>query len=335
MKLQKSISQLLLKLLGCESSKKMIANIVSTLLSPLPIVATLLLVVVYNFIIKNWNFFNKIGIKYVRGVPILGIQCDLFLGKKTSFQTYHDLYKIYSNEEVVGTYDVGGSPVYVINDVDLVKKITSKDFDHFVNHRFQMDKNIDPLLGRSMFATKDQDWKDLRSVTSPAFTGSKMRQMMTLINECTFALCENIKNSTKRTNNNAFDMKELLQRYVADTIASTAFGFEVNSFKDKNNDFYKHGFSAANLDGIQGLKFFGYQSIPGLMKFFKIKLMYQKDIDYFRSMIRQNMKYREENNIYRPDMIHLMMEARKGSLHHDTKIDDIGFATVEFGEVKK
>lgn len=167
------------------------------------------------------------------------------------------------------------------------------------------------------------------------FLGSKMRQMMTLINECTFDLCENIKNKTKHTNNNVFDVKDLLQRYVADTIASTAFGFKVNSFEDKENEFYKHGFSAANLNGIQGIKFLGYQSIPGLMKFFKIQMMHQKDIDYFRSMICQNMKYRVENNIYRPDMIHLMMEAQKGSLHHDTKSDDIGFATVEESEYGK
>lgn len=159
-----------------------------------------------------------------------------------------------------------------------------------------------------------------------------MRQMMTLVNECTFDLCENIKNQIKETNNDTFDLKELLQRYVADTIASTAFGFKLNSFQDKNNEFFKHGYSAANLDGIQGIKFFAFQSIPEIMKFFKVRMMYQNDMDYFRSMIRQNMKYREENNVFRPDMIHLMMEARKGSLQHDTGSDDIGFATVQESE---
>lgn len=162
-----------------------------------------------------------------------------------------------------------------------------------------------------------------------------MRQMMTLVNECTSDLCDNIKKEIQHTNNGTFNLKELLQRYVADTIASTAFGFKVNSFEDKNNEFFKHGYSAANLDGIQGMKFFAFQSIPKIMNFFKIRLMYQKDVHYFRSMIRQNMKYREENNIFRPDMIHLMMEARKGSLHHDTGSDHIGFATVQESDYGK
>lgn len=162
-----------------------------------------------------------------------------------------------------------------------------------------------------------------------------MRQMLTLVNECTFDLCENIRNEIQRTTNDVFDLKELLQRYVADTIASTAFGFKVNSFQDKDNEFFKHGCSAANFNGIQGMKFFAFQSIPKIMKFFKVSIMKQGDIDYFRSMIRQNMKYREENNIIRPDMIHLMMEARKGSLQHDTGSDDIGFATVQESDYGK
>lgn len=158
---------------------------------------------------------------------------------------------------------------------------------------------------------------------------------MALVNDCTFNLCANIKEEIQRTNNDTFDMKELLQRYVANTIASTAFGVTVNTFEDKNDEFFKHGYSAANLDGIQGMKFFAFQSIPKIMSFFKVPMMHQKDTDYFRSMIRQNMKYREENNIFRPDMIHLMMEARKGSLHHDTGSDDIGFATVQESDYGK
>lgn len=163
-----------------------------------------------------------------------------------------------------------------------------------------------------------------------------MRQMMTLVNECSLDLCENIRNEIQRTNDDIFNLKDVLQRYVANTIASTAFGFKLNTFQDKNNEFFKHGYSAANLDGIQGLKFFAFQSIPKFMNFFRVKLMHQKDTEYFRSMIRENMKYREANNIFRPDMIHLMMEARKGSLHHDSSTsDDIGFATVQESDYGK
>lgn len=49
------------------------------------------------------------------------------------------------------------------------------------------------------------------------------------------------------------------------------------------------------------------------------------------------MKYREENNVIRQDMIHLLMEAKKGSLKHEESsgTKDAGFATVEESKLGK
>lgn len=154
-------------------SLKMLQDLTSSLFAPFTIFVCLLSYVVYKLVLENWNVFDKIGIKFVRGAPILGVQCKMLFGKQSSFSTFLDLYKQHSDEQVIGTYDIGGAPIYVINDIEIAKKITSKDFDHFVNHRFQIDKNLDPLLGRSMFASNDQNWKDIRSTTSPAFTGNE------------------------------------------------------------------------------------------------------------------------------------------------------------------
>lgn len=305
-----------------------VETITDLIRSPLVIITTIIFIVLYKLVLQHWNFFDKVGIKFVRGLPILGTQYEILLGKKSSFYTVLDLYRKHTNEEVIGIYDLGGSPMYMINDLEIAKQITTKDFDHFTNHRGQVDKKIEPLMGRSMFLSRGQDWKDLRSMTSPAFTGSKMKQMMLLLNECSTDLCENIKTAAAN-NGKIFDMKNLFQRYVANTIASSAFGFKINSFEDPNNEFYQRGCSASNISGIQGLKLFAFQSIPSFMKFFKIQMLSTDDVEYFRKMVRENMKYREENNIRRPDMINIMMEAKKGSLQHDTNSDDIGYATVQ------
>lgn len=50
------------------------------------------------------------------------------------------------------------------------------------------------------------------------------------------------------------------------------------------------------------------------------------------------MQAREKNNIIRPDLIHLLMQAKKGSLVHDKveeKITDTGFSTVEESAIGK
>lgn len=309
-------------------------TIINLIHIPWLIFVALLLLLLYKLIFQHWNFFGKNGVKFIRGLPLLGTQHDLLLGKKSSPDSFADIYNAYPHEPIVGMYNIGGQPMYVIRDIEMIKKITSKDFDHFVNHRFHVEQESDPLIGRSMFATRNQQWKDVRSTVSPAFTGSKMRLMMQLVTECASEVCEYIESEMK---NGILELnfKDLASRFVANSVATSAFGFKVNTLKDRENEFYERGYSAANLSTI---KFFAFSSIPNIMNFFKAKMLKEQDVDYFRNMIRTNMQYRIDNYVHRPDMINLMMEARNGSLRHDIQDDDIGFATAkesEFGKSAK
>lgn len=45
-------------------------------------------------------------------------------------------------------------PVVVVNDLDLVKKITIKDFEHFLDHRGFTDESVEPLFSRNLFSLK-------------------------------------------------------------------------------------------------------------------------------------------------------------------------------------
>jgi cytochrome P450 family 9 len=60
--------------------------------------------------------------------------------------------------------------------------------------------------------------------------------------------------------------------------------------------------------------------------------------NFFRKLVLNTMRYREENKIIRHDMIQLLMEARKGSLKYEIsphEKGDAGFATVEESNVGK
>lgn len=48
-------------------------------------------------------------------------------------------------------------------------------------------------------------------------------------------------------------------------------------------------------------------------------------------MVMNTIKYREENNVFRPDMINLLMQAKKEGaikVEKEAKFDDAGFSTV-------
>lgn len=201
-------------------------------------------------------------------------------------------------------------PVYLIRDPELIKQISIKDFDNFVNHRLQIDEDSEPLFGRNLFAMRDQKWRDMRATLSPAFTGSKMRQMFSLMVNCAQNTTAYIKqNCVKKPLE--LEMKDFFTRFTNDVIATCAFGIQIDSLKDKDNEFFKAGQSITNFAGLQGLKFFGYSSFPKFMKFFKISMFEKKVVAFFRDLVHGTMKYRQDNHIIRPDMINLLIQAQK------------------------
>lgn len=66
-----------------------------------------------------------------------------------------------------------------------------------------------------------------------------------------------------------------------------------------------------------------------ILQVFKIKFIPDGVAKFFTKLIEDTIKLREEKGIVRPDMIHLLMEARKGNQKNEEIVTDTGFATVE------
>lgn len=118
--------------------------------------STILFSFVYTFVLKHWSFFSDRDVKFVRGIPFLGTAYKMLLGFEAMNDAYERIYNLYREESVIGMYDFGGSPVYMIRDPDMIKQIAVKDFDHFVNHRMQVSENGSPLIGMSSLSSHFQ-----------------------------------------------------------------------------------------------------------------------------------------------------------------------------------
>lgn len=150
----------------------------------------------------------------------------------------------------------------MIKDPDLIKQVTIKDFDHFINHRnvFGTASDDDPhdmsnLFGSSLFSMRDSRWKDMRGTLSPAFTGSKMRQMFFLMNQVAKEAVDCLERNEQIDQGIELDLKDYCTRFTNDVIASTAFGLQVNSFKDRDNTFYMMGKTLTKFSFAQNIKF--------------------------------------------------------------------------------
>ncbi|XP_031635125.1 cytochrome P450 9e2-like [Contarinia nasturtii] len=295
-------------------------------------IVTCILILMYSCILKNWWYFSSRNTKFIRGWPFVGTLHEFFFGNKSFADSVASFYFRFANEPFFGIYELT-YPVFVVRNPELVKKITTQDFEHFLNHQSNFDENLDSILARSLFFSRDQKWKDMRSVLSASFTGNKMRMMFDLICDCTnkFILTL-VKGHSKSSNSIEFELKDLFSRYTTNLIATSAFGLEVDAVTDNENEFYLAGKKVTNFDGIQGIKLLLLDVMPKLIKFCRIPFLDESLCNYFRNVVLSTMAYREKNNVFRPDMIHLLMEARKGTLQdadgnatkkYDWKDDDI------------
>ncbi|CAH2105992.1 unnamed protein product [Euphydryas editha] len=288
---------------------------------------------------QTYSMFAEYGVKHLRVVPFFGNMLSIFLGREHVTTEMDRMYKKFPNERFVGRYEFI-KPIIIPQDIELIKKITIKDFDHFLDHRGFADDAVEPLFSRNLFSLKGEEWKDMRSTLSPAFTSSKIKLMVPFMEEVGDQMIRAVKKNIKESDSGSIDVevKDLSSRFANDVIASCAFGLKVNSHSDENNKFYEMGKTAATFKFRQILLFFIISTFPALVNIFKLKLFSESTKNFFIDLVMGTMKDREARQIIRPDMIHLLMEAKKGRLSHDDKNgkntqQDTGFSTVEESSV--
>nr|AJN91175.1 cytochrome P450 monooxygenase CYP9A78 [Cnaphalocrocis medinalis] len=282
-----------------------------------------------------YSRLSMLGLNHLPTVPLLGNMARVVFRKEHMVTTIRKSYQAFPDDRLVGHYEFI-NPLVLIRDAELLKNVMVKDFEHFTDRRAVGDNN-DPIFGRSLLLLKGDEWKAMRSTLSPAFTSSKIRLMVPFILEVGDSMIEHIKKdiAESKTDFDDVNVKDLATRYANDVIATCAFGLKVKS-QGHDNEFYKHAREVTTVDFQRFLKFIGFRSFPSIAKRFNIRLLPKHLGDFFSTVVLGTMSTRERNNIVRHDMIHLLMEAKKGQLSHDTSSDaPAGFATVEESNIGK
>ncbi|XP_059612328.1 cytochrome P450 9e2-like [Phlebotomus argentipes] len=282
----------------------------------------------YKWSIANYKIFEERGLKFIPPLPLIGNFKPLVFQTKTFTDTVHEFYNFFPREKVNGIFEFR-KPVFLIRDPELIKQIGVKDFDHFLDHRVNLEEDQEPLFGRNLFALKGQRWRDMRSTLSPAFTGSKMRTMFQLVSECCSETVNYLEKESKGGKPMLTDLKDFFTRFTNDVIATCAFGIKVDSLNNKENEFYVAGKKATDFSGIRSLAFFIMVNFPKLSKFLGLSIFSKKFSTFFKNLVWDTIRHRERENIIRPDMINLLIQARKGKLKYEEEdVDKEGYATV-------
>lgn len=210
-----------------------------------------------------------------------------------------------------------GERNYILTDPELIKCVTIKDFDHFVNHN-EILGDIDRIFGKSLFGMHGQKWRDMRATLSPIFTSSKMKMMFGLLSNHAESFIEIFE---KRTGNGTVDIDamEIFSRFTADGIATAVLGFEGDCVKNENSELFEIAKGVISEFTSPGaiLKFVVGIIAPRLYQFFDIQLTSKATYNFFKQVVIDTMSERNRKNITRPDVIQLMLNVRQGKIKDD------------------
>ncbi|XP_001653040.2 cytochrome P450 9e2 [Aedes aegypti] len=286
---------------------------------------------VYLWSIATYNYFKKRKIPFVKPYPLIGGLWPALTGKVLPLEAATLGYDMFPKHRFSG-YFMFRNPEYLIHDPALAKQVMIKDFDHFTDHTSVFPVEVDPIIGRSLFFMDGQRWRNGRSGMSPAFTGNKMRNMFTLLSKYTDSAMQRLVEDAEK-NKLELEIRDLFQKLGNDIITSISFGLDIDSVHNPDSEMFQKGKQLAGTTGFQGFKFFLSMALPSsIYKLFGIRLITKDVADFYLDIVTNTIKYREENNIVRPDFIHLFVQARKNELKEDKTdetLDSAGFTTVQ------
>ncbi|KOC61105.1 Cytochrome P450 9e2 [Habropoda laboriosa] len=254
------------------------------------------------------TYWERRGVPYVKTRLPLGITWTVFLRRATFHDHCEFIYNYDPDVRYIGLLDFG-TPAVLIRDPELIKEVAIKSFGHFPDHRSFVTEDMDPIFGRNVFSLRGDQWREMRNTLSPSFTANKMKFLFDLVAECSHDFVGYLHANPGLCS--MIELKDTFTRYTNDVIATSAFGISVNSMKDPKNEFYERGIDVSRFSGtLRLMKFMLLRACPRLMRMAGFTFLSPASSKFFSKVISETVQAREEQGIVRPDMIHLLLQAR-------------------------
>ncbi|XP_050527989.1 probable cytochrome P450 6a14 [Daktulosphaira vitifoliae] len=274
----------------------------------------LLILLLYYFSTSTYDYWSKRNVPHFRPIPLFGHILEIVLGLKNPVFIFEKIYRHPSKAKYVGIYQMR-TPILLIRDPELIHKILIKDFSHFTDHAVPIDP--DGPLANHLFLMKGQKWKIMRNKISPVFTSRMLRNMHEQIKECSNELIEKIEKHLK--NDDIIEVKEMIGNYSTDVIGTCAFGLKLNTITDPDSPFRKAGRTIFEPDFWSMLSQLVTMISPSLKKKLKLNDVQPEVVEFFVSAFSDTMKFREDNNILRDDLVQCLIQANKDLVINKTE----------------
>ncbi|EDV35775.1 uncharacterized protein Dana_GF12300 [Drosophila ananassae] len=279
-----------------------------------------LVVIVLSLIIfaarRRHGYWRRRGIPHDVPNPLFGNIKDWPSQRHiaTIFKDYYEKYKG-SGYPFAGFFFFF-TRTAVLTDLDLVKRVMIKDFNHFENRGVFYNEIDDPLTG-NLFSIEGQKWRHLRHKLTPTFTSGKMKHMFPIVVKVGEEMDAVFSEKVAPGQSEVLEVVDLVARYTADVIGNCAFGLNCNSLHNPQADFVTIGKRAVTehrYGGLLDIFIFGF---PKLSRRLHLKLNVQDVEDFYTGIVRETIDYRlktkEKRNDFMDGLIEMYQKELEGN----------------------
>lgn len=144
----------------------------------------------YYLIKRCYSYWERKKVHFVPATFPFGSKISPAVPMCMSFKVLYDYFKG-QGLRYGGTYSML-SPTLIWTDLELIKNVLSKDFQHFTDRGIHYNGKTDPLSAH-LFNLEGKQWKDMRVKLTPTFTSGKMKMMFQILVDCSGNLIEKVE----------------------------------------------------------------------------------------------------------------------------------------------
>ncbi|XP_073956995.1 cytochrome P450 9e2-like [Choristoneura fumiferana] len=277
----------------------------------------------FMYYTNTFEFFEKKGVKFMKPLPVVGNFGARLLAKKSFHQFQYDVYQFFKGSPYGGIFE-GRRPVLYVFDTELIKAVTIRDFDHFVD-RNTFSTNEPRYLSQSLLNLKGSEWKGVRSKLTPAFSSARLKNMLPMIEVCSQQMVEFLRQYDGKD----VEMKDTMGHFTLEVIGACAFGIKCDALTDENANFIKVAERFNYMSkSKRALIFFLLVFAPKMFKYLNISFMNAESTNELVRILKAAKKERRSGDKRRNDFLQLLIDAAQNdndyseSIQSQTLLDD-------------
>ncbi|XP_032225376.2 cytochrome P450 3A8-like [Nematostella vectensis] len=202
----------------------------------------------------------------------------------------------------VFSFCTGKNVEVIVADPDMLKQILVKEFSSFRNRHFAFPPK--GLIRLGLFASKDEDWKRVRSTLTPTFTSGKMKTMIPLVSKSCDTLIQKL--GEVADTEHSINMLSWYSQMTLEIILSCAFGVDSNVQTNQENEFLQKARSIFHPPAF--LKWLLALPFTQFLRYFAG--LFRTQIDFFMDLARGIIQARlAHQGKGRKDLVELMLNA--------------------------